>query len=275
MNAIRKWKECCGGSGVLAWLTLAVAGVWIIMAAASLLHFDGFFSAWLTLPARPWVFITRPWTIVTYMFVHFDFLHMLFNAAWLYWFGRILLISLQDRHLAYFFIGGGIAGGVFFIVASALGHGGASLCGASAAVIAVMCGAAVRMPDHRISLLLIGEVKLKWVALACCALTFLGGGGSQSAHIGGLVWGTANAILINRGFDPTARIRKLTLRRKSPVCADGRRRDPAAMAETLRKRLDDMQRLDMLLDKIRISGYESLSARERRELNDLSKRIKR
>lgn len=275
MNALNKWKEYCDGSAVLAWLTITVAGVWVIMAISSLFHIDSFFASQFTLPSRIELFLTRPWTLVTYMAVHFDILHMLFNVAWLYWFGRIMLITLSESHLAYYFIGGGISGGVFFLAASALGAGGGWLCGASASVIAVMCGAAIRLPDHRLNLLLIGSVKLKWIALACCVLTFLGGGGSQTAHIGGLAWGVATALLIKNGFDPITRIKHSSLYSRAKNKTDKNRRNPAGVVDAMNKHRNDMEHLDKLLDKIRISGYGSLSLKERKELNNLSKRLKK
>jgi len=269
---IEKWKRYCEGSRLLAWLTSGEAGIWLVVAILSLLgkwfHFDTGIAEWLTLPSSFAVFLTRPWTMATYMGIHFDVLHMLFNVLWLYWFGRILLITLSDKDLAVYFFGGGICGGLFFIFAAAMGLGGGWLCGCSAAVIAVMCGAAIKHPDMEIRLFLLGSVKLKWVAIVCCLLTFIGGGGNQAAHIGGLAWGVGYTLCVKRlsfGF------KRATLSRN-----EGKKvRNPDKMVKVLQNRLTDLARLDQLLDKIKISGYESLSVKERKELNDLSKRIKK
>lgn len=261
---IEKWKRYCGGSALLAYATLAEAGVWLIVAILSIsghwLHFDTGIAEWLTLPSAFMVFLSRPWTLLTYMWVHFDVLHMLFNVLWLYWFGRFLLISGTDRTLALYFFGGGICGGILFLAAAALGVGGGWLCGCSAAVIAVMCGAAIRHPNLEVGLFLIGNVRLKWVAIICCALTFIGGGGNQAAHIGGLVWGVALSLALLKGK---------TGRRSSD---DSRRRKSDKMVKVLADRRKDMQRLDEILDKIKVSGYDSLSGKERKELAELSKR---
>ncbi len=183
-----------------------------------------------------------------------------------------MLITLSDRQLAIAFVGGGIAGGLFFLASAALGFGSGWLCGCSAAVIAVMCTTAIRLPDHPLNLFLIGEVKLKWVAVACCILTFLGGGGNQAAHIGGLLWGVAYGLMIRQGVDPARWLAGLTTKkatRRAP------KRNPDRMVRVLRDRQEDIRRLDELLDKIRLSGYGSLSARERKELNEISARIKK
>lgn len=272
---IEKWKYWCGGSALLAWLTLGLAAVWLLVTLLSsigrIAHFYVPIAEWLTLPSLFSLFLTRPWTLLTYMAVHFDVLHMLFNVLWLYWFGRIMLVSFSDRHLAFAFTGGGIAGGILFLASATLGYGSGWLCGCSAAVIAVMCTTALLLPEHPVRLFLIGEVKLKWVAATCCLLTFLGGGGNQAAHIGGLLWGMAFGLMLRGGTDPTKWFSSI----QGVNEYSGPKRNADRMVRMLKDRQDDIRRLDELLDKIRLSGYDSLSKRERKELNELSSRIKK
>ena len=268
-------RKYFGGSPTLAWLTIVVAGIWILVTVISLLgkllHFHVPIAEWLTLPALFPLFLTRPWTLLSYMWVHFDVLHMLFNVLWLYWFGRMMLAILSDRHLLFAFFGGGIAGGAIFLASAALGYGSGWLCGCSAAVLAVMCATALRLPDYPVRLFLIGEVRLKWVAVACCVLTLVGGGGNQAAHLGGILWGVAFGLMLREGIDPTQRFS-----RSSRSTEKGNaRRSPDRMVRVLRDRQDDVRRLDELLDKIRLSGYGSLSNKERKELNEISSRIKK
>lgn len=276
MNALEKWKWLCGGSRLLALLTLGEAGVWIAVTALALLgntfHFHAPIAEWLTLPSSGALALERPWTLLTYMAVQFDFFHMLFNVAWLYWFGRFLLLSLPERWLGLYFAGGGLFGGIFFLAASAMGMGGGWLCGCSAAVIAVVAGAAIRMPDYPVRLFLLGEVRLKWVALVCCLLTFLGGGSNQAAHLGGLAWGAAIAFALQRGWI-TENFRISFNKGRSD--SGGRTRRADRMVKALKERQTDMQRLDALLDKIRLSGYGALTLRERKELNELSRKMKK
>ncbi len=275
MTILDKWKSYCDGSGVLAWLTLGEVSVWILVMILSLIgqlmHFYVPVAEWLTLPSLFPLFITRPWTLLSYMAVHFDVLHMLFNVLWLYWFGRLMLMTHSDGHLLLAFIGGGIGGGIFFLLSAAIGYGSGWLCGCSAAVIAVMCVAAIRLPNHRINLFLIGEVKLKWVAIACCLLTFIGGGGNQAAHIGGLLWGVSLGLMLRNGVDPAKWFSINRNHKENPTM----KRNADRMVRVLKDRQEDMHRLDELLDKIRLSGYGSLSNRERKELNELSARIKK
>ncbi len=278
MAFIDKWKSYCDGSRLLAWLTLGETGMWLLVTflalAGRLMHFSVPVAEWLTLPSAFHLFLTRPWTLVTYMLVQFEILHMLFNVLWLYWFGKILLNTLSDRHLAFAFFGGGVAGGILFMAAAAMGYGSGWLCGCSAAVIAVMATAAIMVPGHAVNLLLIGEVKLKWIAVACCVLTFLGGGGNQAAHIGGLIWGAAFGLMLRKGFDPTSRLKRLSGAYSSQAARRIKERKPDKMVRVLKDRQNDMQRLDEILDKIKLSGYGSLSRKERNELNELSQRLK-
>lgn len=273
MRIIEKWTAYCGGSIVLTWLTLGEAAIWLSVTLLTLIgqiiHFYVPIAEWLTLPSSFPLFITRPWTLLTYMAIHFDVLHVLFNLIWLYWFGRIMLITLSERHLLFAFICGGLAGGIMFLASAAIGYGSGWLCGCSAAVIAVMSVAAIRLPNHPVNLFLIGEVKLKWVAVVCCLLTFLGGGGNQAAHIGGLIWGIAFGLMLRNGTDMTKKIPGLNKKRPQ----NNTDRKPDLMVRVLKQRQSDMDRLDTLLDKIKLSGYESLSRKERKELNELSKKL--
>lgn len=261
---IEKWKRYCG-SEMLAWIILLEAAIWLAVAVASLcggwMHFNTGIEEWLTLPARFPIFLTRPWTLLTYMWIHFDVLHVLFNLLWLYWFGGILLTNLAARDLAMYFFGGGLTGGIVFLLAAAMGWGSGWLCGCSAAVLSVMAGAAIKHPNLEIRIFLIGNVKLKWVAIVCGLLTIVGGGGNQAAHIGGLVFGLGLSVAGCR-LPVVGGLKK------------ERKRRADKMLKTLNQHRDDLARLDELLDKIKSSGYEGLSRKERKELKELSLRVK-
>ena len=83
-----------------------------------LFNLGGFpFLQYLQVPSSPELLLYRPWTIITYMFTHFDFLHILFNMLWLYWFGGLFLTFFSERQLGGLYLLGGIAGAVLFLVA--------------------------------------------------------------------------------------------------------------------------------------------------------------
>lgn len=220
-------------------------------------------SQFLVLPAAFSSFIFQPWTLLTYMFTHVSLLHFIFNMLWLYWFGSVCLDACSGKNLVYIYLAGGVSGGVLYLLVENLlltSTLRAGLCGASAAVIALMTVAAFRFPDRRFHLFLIGEVKLKWIAAISVALMFFGAGGGANiggsmAHIGGIVAGLCFVFI---------RYPRKKRRKISPK-----------MRHVISNRLNDSQRLDQLLDRIRLSGYASLSKAEKIELQQLSKRLNR
>lgn len=270
MDSIKKYT---GGSLVLAWLLTLNVGVsvmlWLVNGLGAMMHLNtGWTFTWFALSSGFMTFLTHPWTIVTYMVVQYGLLHLIFNVLWLYWFGLMLLDYRNERTLLYLYVGGGLAGGVCYVVASLLmGYSGGWLAGASAAVLSMMTALAILCPNREIYLWLIGAVKLKWVAIVCIVLTLAGSGSllapNQLAHVGGILFGAIWAL----GWKNFKR-RTVEIGKKAPVKV----RQTLRAMETHRA---DSVRLDELLDKIRVSGYDSLTLRERTELNEISSRMNR
>lgn len=218
--------------------------------------------------------LSHPWTTATYMIVHASFIHLLFNMLWLIWFGQLALLSINGRRLVYLYVTGGLAGAIAFLTFSNLtgsGPGQTFLVGSSAAVLAVMSAAATAKPDLELSLLLIGRIKLKWLAAGCIVLTMAGQWGSNAggnaAHIGGIAAGIIFAMTTAR--KPVfSNLRDNHTTRCRPT--QGNTENFRIAAEG---RLCDSERLDQLLDKIRLSGFQALSQSERNELMAISKRL--
>lgn len=223
-------------------------------------------EAWLALPGSWTAWVAEPWTLLTYMFTHTHPLHLLMNVLWLGWFGSILVPVAGGRRIVWLYLGGGIAGGLLYLFLTPALHSAFSrLLGASAAVLAIMTYAAVSMPGYTFHLFFIGDVKLKWMALFMIALAFLGLGGGNAggelAHLGGAAFGLC-AGLASRHFH---------LEKKS--ASGHNRRRSSRVINIMEQHRRDAERLDELLDKIRISGFGSLSRSERKELEELSKRV--
>ena len=245
--------------------------------------------ALLQAPSDVRLLLLRPWTLVTYMFLHIDVLHLLFNMLWLYAFGRIFLLFLDGRRLVGIYITGGIAGALLYVVAYAVfpyfrDMGMTSyLMGASASVMAIVFAVSFYRKDYTINLLFIGQIKLLYLALGVFAIDFFSitsaNAGGHIAHIGGALWGLLFALQIQRGRDLTAPINALIDRlanmkkRREPrmkvsVGGGGRAESDAAYRERKRREADA---LDEILDKLRRSGYESLSSDEKKALFDASR----
>ena len=237
-------------------------------------------ARFLALPSGWDAFLDRPGTLVTYMVTQFSILHLIFNMLWLFWFGSIFLLSSTDSQLAKVYVSGGIAGGVAYIIATSAGVGaGSYLCGSSSAVLAVMCAAGVMQGNVRLRFMLLGNIKVKWVAAVCVLITLSGSRETPAttiAHLGGIAAGLIYGLILKyKSGDVSVKLNKEALFEKirSRLPRKERERRPETVIEALRGRLSDHDRLDELLDKIRLSGYNSLTDTERRELEALSNRL--
>lgn len=254
------------GKSVLSRFVLINAAVFVAVHAVALAAklSGGVFdvASLLMMPSGMSALLKQPWTPFTYMFTHFGFLHILSNMLWLYCFGVIFLDLYSGRQFVQTYIAGGLAGAAAYVVTGLLSPVGGALVGASAAALAVAAATVVRSPDYRINLFLVGMVKIKWVALAFAAFSLLATDisavGSHAAHLGGIAAGCAVAFKARFG----------KVRRRKGVVLAPLHTSPVGTAAELERRLD------ALLDKVRVSGYNSLSSREKRELNELSEKIK-
>lgn len=242
-------------------------GVTILLAVLSACGID--FASHLALPASFSGFLNQPWGAVTYMFTQTNFLHLLFNMLWLFGFGNILLYVSDSRRLLISYIGGGLTGALLYILVTGLNHiSGNVLIGSSAAVLSVMTAAWMAAPNLEVRVFLITGVRLKWVALLCILLAFFGvgasGPGGIAAHLGGVIFGMIKM--------PQFRMRKKVkpIRVYKAPANHRERINPEAAREAFGGRLNNEERLDQLLDKVRLSGYDSLTEAEKRELDAIS-----
>ena len=118
---------------------------------------------YLELPAWTETFIRRPWTLITYMFMHAGVLHILFNMLWLFWFGRLFLAFFSSKHLRGLYFLGGICGGLLYMLAYNVfpyfqdAVYSSYLLGASASVLAIVVAVSVREPNYPVQFLFTGK----------------------------------------------------------------------------------------------------------------------
>lgn len=249
----------------------------------------GRWESYLALPASPERFILQPWSLFTYMFMHAGALHILFNMLWLYWFGRLFLLFFSAKHLRGLYLLGGICGGLLYILAynvfpyfaPLVGH--ASMVGASASILAIVVATAVREPNYAVQFMFVGTVRLKYVALFMIVLDLLlmtsGNAGGHIAHLGGALAGWWFAAGISDGHDATKWInRALDFLAGNWKPA---RRKPKMQVHYGDKQKDydfnarkkaQSEEIDRILDKLRKSGYGSLTEEEKKRLFDASKK---
>lgn len=237
-------------------------------------------SQYLAVPADTAALMSKPWTLFTYMFFHQDFLHILFNMLWLYWFGQIFLGYFSQKSFVGVYIIGGLAGGLLYILAYntlnvfAEALIGSAALGASASVLAIVIAVSTLKPNHSIYLLFLGEVKLKYLALFTVLLDFISipvsNAGGHIAHIGGALFGFLYATAYMKGFDLARPVTWIM------DFFDFKRRPKSHLKVNYRKTGDDLEynkrkveqhaNLDAILDKIAKTGYDSLSKEEKETL---------
>lgn len=126
-------------------------------------------TIWLSANSDIVELLQKPWSIITYMFLHENFMHILFNMIMLYFSGRLFTQYLSDKKLVTTYLLGGISGLIFYVLAYNLFPffkypAGIPIMGASASVMAVLIAIATYAPQLKIRLVFIGEVKLMYVA---------------------------------------------------------------------------------------------------------------
>jgi len=284
-------KRTFQAGNILAKLIYINVGLFILIRLLTVLlvlfDLQGFpFLNYLQMPSSPELLLYRPWTVFTYMFTHFDFLHILFNMLWLYWFGQIFLYFFNERQLGGLYMLGGIAGALFFMLAynifpyfQNVAHT-SFLMGASASVMAIVFAVSFYKKDFEINLLLIGRVKLIYLAVFTLVLDLLSitsqNAGGHIAHIGGALFGIWFASRIKVGKDLTAPMNRLidkvvNLRKRPSKMRVTYKRNETDHEYNARKNQENVD-LDSILDKLKRSGYESLSAEEKKKLFDASKK---
>lgn len=289
MNVFDEIKESFRQGSALTRLIYINLGLFLLIRLTNVLYFlagkEFPFLDWLALPADFGLLASRPWTLITYMFLHFDFLHILFNLLWLFWMGQIFLGYFNQAKLVTIYLLGGITGGLFYVT----GYNSfpifaqivtdSRLLGASASVIAILTALAVYVPNHTIHLMFIGPVRMKYIALFSVLMYVIGisssNAGGNLAHLGGACWGVLSILLLRRGIDPSVGLGKMFAGVKNPFAPKSKvkvsYRKPVDDIEYNRMKNQDRARMNEILDKISKSGYDSLSKEEKEILFRMGK----
>lgn len=261
----------------------------IILAAASPAMGESIIRN-IGLPAHLTTSILKSWTYFTYMFIHQGFFHILFNMLWLYWMGRIVSDLYGSDRVLIMYIFGGLAGGVIFTMMGAIGFipPTSFLIGASGGVLAVMTGTAALLPDYQMRLILIGPVKLKYVVLVgfilSTVLDFTQNFGGKMAHVGGAAFGLIYGLQLKKGIEITDKpiaflksiINAFKPGKKMKVVhknkSQNHTKSSGKAGYSNLSEAERQQKVDVILDKISQSGYDSLTKAEKDFLFTMSNR---
>ncbi|RZL19975.1 MAG: rhomboid family intramembrane serine protease [Pedobacter sp.] len=269
------------GINTLIYVVVALINVPFFLSGNGGLIYDDFIREHFAFPAN---ILSQPlqfYTIFTYQFFHDGFFHVLFNMLWLYWMGRIFLDFLKPRQFHFVYLVGGLLGGVLFAVAFNIfpvfrNAFDATIIGSSAAVMAIVVATATLVPNYSISLLLFGEVKLKYLAIAYVVLDLIGStsanAGGSFAHLGGAFFGFAYIKALQSGTDWSAIFKKRPkLRVVNNKQQSSRNDDAKRSASRKNEGYVDQREIDEILDKISKTGYDKLSKEEKETLFKASK----
>lgn len=250
-------------------------------------------TQWLAMPQHIPELIIKPWTLISYQFLHWDFVHLLFNMLWLYWFGALFLKSFSQRQVLSVYLWGGLWGAIFYVISynfipyyeakQTLG-----MLGASASVLALVTATATAMPNQEMQLMFLGKIKLKYLAIGVTlidllSITSASNAGGHISHLGGAFAGYWFATeYLNKNRDMTRWIAKITdffatysFKRKPKMKArhTGPRKatDRRADMDFNKRKKDQQLNVDKILEKIKQSGYESLTKSEKEQLFKASK----
>lgn len=252
-------------------LVVKIVGVFFYLAGQPYFLVD-----WLSVPSNINALITKPWTPITYMFMHIGFLHLLFNILGLYWFGKLFLYRLEGDKLLSVYLLGGLVGAALYVLAynafPVFENSNSILLGASGSVFAILVAVAFYDPDQEIMLPLIGSYKLKYIAAFYVLLSVINisstNAGGNIAHLGGAAWGWFYILQLRKGKDIGAGFVSILdnlgkyFKRKSHLTVT-HKQTPKDDYEYNRQKNIKQDEINRILDKIAKSGYESLSKAEK------------
>ena len=236
--------------------------------------------------ASPSNFISQPWGIITYMFLHSGFFHVLFNMLWLYWLGMLLHEYLGNIRVYQVYFLGGIFGGllymfaynVFPVFSSDLNTSFAL--GASAGVLAIVAATATLLPTYTVMLFGVFSVQLRYIAIFSVLIDLLNipssNAGGRIAHLGGALTGFlfikylyTNNTFTNAIHSVSSFFKKIF--KQKPTLTVHHKSDFRIKQQPENTSKPNQADVDAILEKISKSGYESLTAKEKELLFRASK----
>lgn len=245
-------------------------------------------SNWFSVSSEPADLLWKPWTLITYAFLHYDFLHLLFNMLWLFFVGRLFLTFFTQKQFFGLYILSAIFSALVFIgsyqVIPMLSGVVAPMVGASASIMAVLVATAVYAPQYQVRLMLIGTVKLWHIAGVFIVLDLIdvsvSNSGGHIAHLSGALFGFIYIKLLQNGTDLSKGVSAIIdffanlfkPKKATPFKKVYRNPNPQP-ARAAQKPAKDItqQRIDEILDKISRSGYDSLTQAEKDFLRNTGK----
>lgn len=238
---------------------------------------------WVALPAKLSDFITKPWTLLSHIFVFSGFLFTLINLLWLWAFGSIFQQLTGNQKIIPLYLYGGFVGALFFVGANYAFpqlRGNieyASLLGGGAGIMAIATGVTFLAPNYRLFRMLNGGIPL-WILTIIFVIIDLSGTRNwavQAAHLGGGLMGILFAISLEKGRDLSVWMVQL-YNRFNDLCNPEKKTkkfskkhfyQTGSRSPFTKSGAVTQERIDQILDKINQLGFASLTSEEKNILN--------
>jgi membrane associated rhomboid family serine protease len=235
------------------------------------------FPNWLAISSEPMVILTKPWTLLSYAFFHYGFLHLFFNMMVLNFSSRLFLTFFTQKQYLGLYLLSAIFAGLCFVLSFYLLGKSSMMVGASAAIMALLVATTTYQPLMELRLLLIGTVKLWHITAVLLLLDLLqiqiGNTGGHIAHLSGAFFGYIYIKLLQNGTDLSKIVNSVldffaslfSKSNKTPFKkVHVNPKKPAVKRESKIVTKDKtQQQIDEILDKISKSGYDSLTSEEK------------
>ncbi len=228
------------------------------------------FPNWIALSSDPTIFITQPWTLISYAFFHHGFGHLFFNMMVLHFSSMLFLTFFNSKQFLGLYLFSALFSGIAFVTGYYFLHLSSSMVGASAAIMAILVATTTYRPLMNVRLMLLGNVKLWHITAVILVLDFMQfkieNTGGHIAHLSGSFFGFIFIKLLQNGIDlsriltnPFKKSKRAPFRK---VHKNYTKSTPKPSSRIVVKDKTEQQ-IDEILDKISQSGYDCLTQEEK------------
>jgi membrane associated rhomboid family serine protease len=209
--------------------------------------------------------LTRPWTLVTYMFLHANLGHIFWNMLGLYFFGPRVESRMGERRFITLYLVSGLVGGLLSV---ALARNSIAIVGASGAVLGVLMAFARFWPRERLLIWGIIPIEARWLVIIYAAIDLLGFNGygrpgiANMAHLGGFAGALLYLLFLEHRQGARRFKQAATPKVAESTLGNWRNVDRGSIHSVNR------EEVDRILDKISATGLASLTPQERQFLSN-------
>lgn len=244
-----------------------------------------FSELWLYVPSEFSIFIRKPFTLLTYQFLHYGFFHLFSNMIILYYFGNLFIQLTHKKKLLALYLYGGFFSAIIFLLVFNLNPvytlQSKTLVGASGSVMAILAAVVTLIPNQEIALFGRFQIKFKWIAFFFVFINLLGLNTPEAAgsfaHLGGLLFGYLFILASKKGIDLSKSFNVvydkivgfLSFKKKPELTfVNDKFKNKKTFTQKPEPKKDidvkeNQRKIDAILDKISQSGYDKLTKAEK------------